>query len=260
MSPDVSVQSQVEPFFSPGRPDRPQGRTGILLLHGFTGSPVSMLPWAKHLAERGYAVSVPLLAGHGTTWQEMNKTTWAHWYDDAQQAFDKLRTEHDRVFVGGLSMGAALAINLAEDRGEEVSGLLLVNPGLTNTNPARHARHLIKHLVPSFPGIRNDIKKAGMDEGAYERTPLKAAASMMDAWKFLIRGLPKVHQPLLMFRSREDHVVDPASGRHVMGTVSTSDLTELVLEDSYHVATLDHDAPVIFEESVKFIERITAGS
>jgi carboxylesterase len=253
----VTVLPLAQPFHSDGHADTPQGRVGVLLCHGFTGSPYSMTPWAEHLAAKGYAVSAPRLPGHGTNWQELNATTWDDWYGELGRAFDELAAKVDRVFVGGLSMGAALALRLAEDRGDEVAGLLLVNPGLTNTHPARHVRHVLKHLVKTFPAIKNDIKKPGQDEVAYDETPLKAAASMMDAWQHVIRDLPRVTQPLVMFRSRVDHVVDPASGVHVMGKVSSRDVRERVLEDSYHVATLDNDAPAIFEESAEFIARVT---
>ena len=252
----MTVQPLAEPFATEGDATTPHGHTGVLLLHGFTGSTASMRPWGEYLAAHGYAVSAPRLPGHGTTWKDLNRTTWADWYAEAERAFDDLRSRCDRVVVAGLSMGGALALGLAEHRGDDVAGLVLVNPGLTNTHPARHVRHVVKHLVPSFPAIRNDIKKPGQDEHAYDRTPLKATASMMDAWKGLIRDLPQVTQPVLMFRSREDHVVDPGSGRLVMTRVSSTDLTERVLEDSYHVATLDNDAERIFEGSVAFIERV----
>jgi carboxylesterase len=252
----VTVQPHAEPFFVEGDTASSRGHVGVLLLHGLTGSTASMRPWGDYLAAQGYTVSAPRLPGHGTTWQELNTTRWADWYAEAERAFDDLRSRCDRVVVGGLSMGGALALGLAERRGDEVAGLVLVNPGLTNTNPARHVRHVLKHLVPSFPAIRNDIKKPGQDEHAYERTPLKAAASLMDAWPELIRDLPKVTQPVVMYRSREDHIVDPASGRHVMTRVSSTDLTEHVLENSYHVATLDNDAELVFEGSAAFIERV----
>ena len=80
---------------------------------------------------------------------------------------------------------------------------------------------------------------------------------MMTGWKALREDLPKVTQPLLMFRSAEDHVVDPSSARIIRGPVSSRDLTERMLENSYHVATLDNDAPSIFEESAQFIRRVT---
>jgi carboxylesterase len=116
---------------------------------------------------------------------------------------------------------------------------------------------VLKWLIPSFPGITNDIKKPGVEEHGYSRTPLKAAASMMLAWRSLRDDLPKVTQPLLVFRSAVDHVVDPSSADAIRGTVSSRDLTERVLENSYHVATLDNDAPEIFEESTQFIRRVT---
>jgi carboxylesterase len=252
----VTVQPFAEPFLAEGDAPSSRGRVGVLLLHGLTGSTASMRPWGEYLASQGYAVSAPRLPGHGTTWKDLNATRWNDWYAEAERAFDDLRSRCDRVVVGGLSMGGALALGLAEHRGDDVAGLVLVNPGLTNTHPARHVRHVLKHLVPAFPAIRNDIKKPGQDEHAYDRTPLKAVASMMDAWKDLIRDLPQVTQPVLMYRSREDHVVDPGSGKLVMNRVSSADLTEHVLENSYHVATLDHDADVIFEGTAAFIERV----
>lgn len=254
----MALAPHADPFYSDGTPDQAGRRIGVLLSHGFTGSPASIVPWGQYLAEQGYAVSVPLLPGHGTTWQDLNTTRWQDWCAGVEKEFDALSDRTDKVVVGGLSMGATLALQLAVSRGDDVAALVLVNPGITNTNPARHVRHVLKHLVPAFPAIKNDIKKPGQDEVAYDKTPLKAAASMMDAWKGLIRDLPKITQPLLMFRSREDHVVDPASGRYVMSRVSSRDLTERILENSYHVATLDNDAPQIFEESAAFIRRITA--
>jgi len=79
----VTVDPLAEPFFSQGDTDSPRGRIGVLLSHGFTGSPASMKPWADYLVAQGYAVSVPRLPGHGTTWREMNTTTWADWSGDA---------------------------------------------------------------------------------------------------------------------------------------------------------------------------------
>ena len=253
----MSIAPYAEPFYADAAPGPDGQRVGVLLSHGFTGSPKSMLPWGRHLAEQGYGVAVPRLPGHGTSWQELNKCRWADWYGEVQRAFDKLDANCDQVVVGGLSMGAALTLQLAAERGNDVAGLVLVNPGLSVDNPARHVRHAIKLVVPSIGAIRNDIKKPGQDEGAYERTPTRAAASMIDAWKGIIADLPKVTQPVLMFRSAEDHVVPPSSGLLVMTRVSSRDLTERILEHSYHVATLDNDAPMIFEESAEFVRRVT---
>jgi carboxylesterase len=254
----VSLDPLVEPFFADAVPDPRDGqRVGVLLVQGFTGSPASIVPWGRYLAERGLGVSVPRLPGHGTTWQQLNRTRWADWYGEVDRAFEKLRANHDQVVVGGLSMGGALVLQLAADRGRDVAGIVVVNPAVNMQRKDLLALPLLKHVVPSFPGITNDIKKPGADERGYPRTPLKAAHSMISAWKLLREDLPKVTQPLLMFRSVTDHVVDPSSAALVRGTVSSRDLTERMLENSYHVATLDNDAPTIFEESAQFVRRVT---
>ena len=107
------------------------------------------------------------------------------------------------------------------------------------------------------PRDGDGVPEPGQDEGAYDRTPTRAAASLIDAWKGVIADLPKVTQPLLMFRSAEDHVVPPSSGRIIMTTVSSRDVTERILGHSYHVATLDNDASLIQEESAEFTRRVT---
>jgi carboxylesterase len=254
----LPISPHAEPFYADATPTGADGqRIGVLLSHGFTGSPASMVPWGRHLAGLGYGVAVPRLPGHGTTWQELNKCRWADWYGEVQRAFEKLQANCDQVVVGGLSMGGGLVLQLAADRGRDVAGIVLVNPAVRTQRKDVLALPVLQHLVPSFPGITNDTQKPGVDEHGYTRTPLKAARSMMRGWKQVCRDLPKVTSPLLMFRSAEDHVVDPSSGRVILAAVSSRDLTERILEHSYHVATLDNDASLIQEESAEFVRRVT---
>jgi carboxylesterase len=251
------VSPEVEPFHA--APTTKDGRcVGVLLCHGFTGSPAAMVPWGRALAEQGYGVAVPRLPGHGTTWQELNRTGWGDWHAEVDRSFRELQELCDRVVVGGLSMGGALALELAAEHGPAVSGLVLVNPAVHTNRKDVLALPLLKHVVPSFPGITDDIKKPGVVEHGYDRTPLRAAHAMISAWKDVRAALPQVTQPLLLFRSAEDHLVDPSSARIILGSVSSRDVTERVLTDSYHVATLDNDAPTIFEESAAFIGRVTS--
>jgi carboxylesterase len=250
----LPVQAHAHPFAANGGP------VGVLLSHGFTGSPASMRPWAEFLASHDYTVRVPRLPGHGTTWQELNRSRWQDWYAEAESALDQLVSRCEKVVVAGLSMGGCLALRLAEQRCRDVSGVILVNPAVASANRQLHAVPVLKWLVASRPGIGDDIKKPGVEEYCYPRLPLKALHAMMRMWKVTREDLPKVTQPLLMFRSAEDHVVEPLSGRIIAQRVSSRDLRERVLEDSYHVATLDHDAPAIFEESLDFVRRVTAPS
>jgi carboxylesterase len=254
----MQLQPLAEPFSAAGEPDPSGQRVGVLLSHGFTGSPASMRPWAEHLRAQGFGVSVPRLPGHGTRWQDMQRTTWQDWYDEVTRAFEKLRSDHDKIVVAGLSMGGALALRLAADRAREIDGVVLVNPAVNIDRWDVKLLPVLKYVVPAMPGVANDIKKPGVDEHGYPRTPLKAAHSMLRGYKALCADLPKVTCPVLFFRSVEDHVVDPSSSRIIMGGLSSRDVTERMLEDSYHVATLDNDAPAIFEESAEFIRRVTA--
>lgn len=253
----MPIAPHAEPFYADARPDADGQRVGVLLSHGFTGAPASILPWGRHLAEQGYAVSVPRLPGHGTSWQECNRTAWADWYGEVERAYEKLAANCDQVVVGGLSMGGAMALRLAADRGREIAGIVVVNPAVNLARKDLLAVPVIQRFIPSFPGITDDIKKPGALEYGYDRTPLRALHSMLQGWKPLREDLPKVTQPLLMFRSAEDHVVDPSSAQIILTHVSSTDLTERILENSYHVATLDNDAPAIFEESTEFIRRVT---
>jgi carboxylesterase len=243
----------------PARPELTGGRRiGVLLSHGFTGSPYSMKPWGRALAEHGYAVEVPRLPGHGTTWQEMNRTGWEDWYAEVSRAFTRLRDASDAVVVGGLSMGGALVLQLASEHDAEISGVVLVNPAVATKRKDVKLLPVLKHVVPSFPAIANDIKKPGGDEYGYPKTPLKAANSMMSAWPGVVEGLPRITRPVLYLRSTEDHVVDELSEGIIRDRIGSSDLEWRDLPNSYHVATLDHDAELIFEESAAFISRVTA--
>jgi carboxylesterase len=253
----VPIDPAATPYSADSRPELTGGRrVGVLLSHGFTGSPASMRPWGEHLAALGYAVEVPRLPGHGTTWQEMNRTAWQDWYAEVSRAFEKLAETNDTVVVGGLSMGGALALRLAADRPTDVAGVIIVNPAVNLTRKDILALPVLKRLVPSFPGIANDIKKPGMDEHGYDKTPLRALHSQIQAWKPLRADLPKVTAPVLLFKSTIDHLVDPSSVGIIKRSVSSRDVTEVMLDDSYHVATLDNDAPTIFETSAEFVARV----
>jgi carboxylesterase len=252
----VSVHPLAEPFVADGDATSPHGRVGILLSHGFTGSPASMKPWAEHLARQGYAVSVPRLPGHGTTWQEMNKTTWADWYGELARAFEALSNQVDAVVVCGLSMGGGLALRLAADHPGRIAGLVLVNPAVRTDRKDVKLLPLLKLVIPAMPGIANDIKKTGVEEYGYTKTPLRAADSMFRAYKALVADLGRVTCPILLFRSTVDHVVDPSSSEAIRSMVSSTDVREEMLENSYHVATLDNDAQQIFDGSVAFVERV----
>ncbi len=243
----MPVQPGSEPFAYDG------GKVGALMVHGFTGSPYSMRPWGEYLAENGLAVLGPRLPGHGTRWQEMNLTRWQDWYGEVERGFDTLRGRCDQVFVMGLSMGGTLSLRLAEEKGDDLAGVVTVNASLLTLRKDAKILPFLAKFVPSVKAIGDDIKKPGVTEQAYDRTPLRAAASLAKLWRVTQADLGKITQPLLAFRSAEDHVVEPASGALLLSAVGSTDVREVILQNSYHVATLDNDAPFVFEESLAFV-------
>jgi carboxylesterase len=253
----MTITPGTEPFHFEGGP------TAVLLSHGFTGSPASIRPWGEYLHAQGFTVTCPLLPGHGTRWQDMAKTTWQEWYGELLRVFDDLAAHHERVFVGGLSMGGGLALRLAEERGPAVAGLMLVNPTVCRPQrldvPVLLALEKVKlfgaaaAVMPTVPGIKNDIKKPGQDELAYDDVPVKAALQLTKMQDVVRADLGRVTQPLIVFWSPEDHVVEPINTQTVMREVSSVRRTLVLLEESYHVATLDNDADTIFSDSADFL-------
>ncbi len=252
----MPIMAGAEPFAHDAPISESGSGVGVLVLHGFTGSPKSMRPWADHLAAEGLSVRLPRLPGHGTTWTDMSVTRWDDWLAEAGRAFDELAATCSDVFVAGLSMGGSLALRLAETKGAAVKGLVLVNPAVHTENKAFVALPVLKHVVPSLKGIGNDIAKPGQDEGSYDRVPLKALHSLTVGWAQIKADIASIDQPLLLFRSATDHVVEASNAAWVLSHVRSKDVEERVLPDSFHVATLDNDAPSIFAGSVDFIRRL----
>lgn len=229
---------------------------GVVLCHGYPSTPQSMRGWAEHLGAAGYSVRVPLLPGMGTHWKDLNATGWQDWYGELEVAYEQLARRCGTVFAAGLSMGGLLATKLAQEK-PALAGLVVVNPIYVHTNPALKILPLLQHVVPSLGGIAGDIKKPGVVELAYDRNPLKSMYSQTRLWKIVVEDLPHLRLPVLLFTSREDHVVPPVSWQTFLKKVGSPDVTHVVLENSYHVATMDNDAELIFEESVRFFERLT---
>jgi carboxylesterase len=248
---DVVAIADAEPFAADGGP------VGVVVRQGLTGTPATMRPWAEHLAAAGLSVRLPLLPGHGTSWQDTNRSRWPQWYGAIEQAYDELAARCETVFAVGLSMGGTLVTRLAEQKGSAIRGLVLVNPAFGTMRLDAKLAPYIAWAVRSRPSIGGDIKKPGVEEPADDRTPVLAFASLTKLWKLTVKDFAKVTAPILMFRSEVDHVVDPLSARLLKAGATSTTVDEVMLHDSYHVATLDNDAPRIFDGSLEFIRSLT---
>ncbi|MFQ6484203.1 alpha/beta hydrolase [Brachybacterium epidermidis] len=246
-------------FSELSRPWRARGhsnlRGALLLCHGFTGSPQSMRPWGEDHAGRGWEVELPLLPGHATDWRELARTRWQDWYGHVRGVAEELSAEHGPIAVGGLSMGGALSLLLAADPGlrGRIAALVLVNPGLS-LPPVAALSGLMAPFVPTLPGIASDIAAPGVSEEGYDRLPMRAVGELQGLFSQVRRSLDAVDVPVLLATSREDHTVPARDSRAIAAGVR-GPVERLPLLRSHHVATLDHDAPVLFDTSARFLDQ-----
>ena len=250
----MPIQPGAEEFRATG------GRTAVLVLHGFTGSPRSVRPWAEELSRAGLTVEVPRLPGHGTSWQELNRTRWEDWLAVADAALSRLRADGHDVVVAGLSAGGGLAVRLAQTRPDDVRGLALVNPSVRGDDPALLALPVLRWLLPSVGSIGNDIARPGVTEGAYSRTPLHATWSLTRLWRTVQADLALVRAPMIVFVSTVDNVVPRISTTSLVRGASSTDVTVVELTRSRHVATLDYEADLIVRRTVDFVRRVVPDS
>ena len=229
---------------------------GVLVLHGFTGSPPTVRSLAERCAEAGYSVELPRLPGHGTTVEDMMTTTWSDWSATAEEAFDALAQRCEKVAIVGLSMGGGLTAYVAERR-PEVAGCVFINPILT-LPPAELVEGLTQLLdagVESFESIGSDIKKEGGDGMAYDSTPLRPLKTLFEGIVGVNENLVRITAPSLLLTSREDHVVMWDNASDFVAKVS-GPVEQVWLEDSYHVATLDNDQELVESLTLDFLSRV----
>jgi carboxylesterase len=253
----------AEPWSSTGQ--GPEGRVGVLLVHGFTGNPLATRPLGQRLAAEGYCVEVPLLPGHGTSHRDLAKTRYADWANAVERVLDRLASTCDRVVLVGHSVGGTIALDLASRRPDDVDGVVVINPLLADREELLAKLAPVLALVlPFLPrdllGMpTNDLARPDVEEHAYALVSSKAAQS-------LIRQLPRVRtqlidltQPLLVVRSPQDHTVAPKSSLELMQLVGSGDVRELVCERSYHMPQLDFDAEEVEAAVAAFVGEFVPG-
>lgn len=220
------------------------GPTGVLVIHGFTGSPQSMRPIAEACAAAGHTVEMPRLPGHGTTVEDILTTSWADWSAHVEAAYSDLASRCDRVIVTGLSMGGALTLWLAS-RHPEIDGIAIINSaGRPDPGTIAGVKALVDSGQTTMDAVGNDIAKPGVVELAYDATPLPPLLSLLEAVASL--DLAAIRCPAVIVYSEQDHVVPPDTAAYIADSIS-SDATLVALAESYHVATLDHEAERIVE-------------
>lgn len=243
-----------------------RGDAGVLLAHGITGAPTEMKPLIRKLAASGFTVACPQLSGHCSTLKELRQTRWTDWYASLEASLQMLRTQCSSVFVGGLSMGALLALKLAADHPGEVDGVATLSATFFYDGwnvPRLRQRYLLPLLVysplrhfmsyhePAPYGIKDERIRniiaavyAGdstqmPEKYGYSEFPGDTIRETFRLIKSVKRDLTRITAPLLIVHSTEDDMASLENAKFLAAGVASSEVETFYVDDTYHVLTLD---------------------
>ena len=244
----INPQLEGDPFLLAG------GSTGVLLMHGLTATPAEVTRLGRNLHRAGFTVSGPLLPGHGQTPAALNRVRWQDWYQTAESAYTELAGRCKRVFVGGESTGALLALLLAA-RHPEVAGVLAYAPALDLNIPPlqKLALPLLSLFVPSLP--KTDLEGNTTWQG-YRVNPLKGVIQLLRLQGVTRRELPRVTQPLLVVQGRLDATIDQRSAERVYLGARSPDKALIYMEKSGHCVLLDPELPQVTLATLNFLYKV----
>ncbi|MBS0211901.1 MAG: alpha/beta fold hydrolase [Proteobacteria bacterium] len=263
-------------FFLPG------GRDGVLLIHGLTGTPAEMRFVGKGLHRAGFSVLGAQLAGHCGSEKDLLSTGWRDWYRSVTEAADRLSSQVDRMYVGGLSMGAVLALKLAADRPCQVAGLALYGTTFAYDGWTIPPIAKLSFLLPLAVRLGIGRNKKFMEKPPYgiksERVRQRIAGSMLagdsaagglpgNPWPSLAefyrlsarvrRKLDRVNAPCLVVHASNDDIASVRNA-HIVRERVGAEVETLLLHDSYHMVTVDQEHREVIARSADFFSRCTA--
>ena len=237
--------------------DKKNGHIGIVLVHGFTGSPAAMRPWAEFLNARGYSVRVPLLPGHGTKPVDLNQVEWPEWPAKVKAEIAELNKHCSKIFVAGLSMGGGTTLHVASELGDQLTGIILVNPMIHVRGISPALAFAVSRIVKFGKSVGNDIKRKGVTEYSYDKLPYRGIHQLLTMLKLTRAALPSIKVPMQLFHSVDDHTLPVSNTEIIMREIGSANKARIELLNSFHVATLDHDSDLIFTNSLTFIEGLS---
>ncbi len=261
----ASAYALRKPFFFAGSGAR--AHTGVLVVHGFSGTPFEVRPLGEALSRAGYTVYGPRLAGHADTAAALARSTYADWRASVRDAFSLLSGQVDRVCVCGLSLGGLLTLDLARTRGAEIAAIQVLAAPLWLTAPAEIAIAITRRLrrtprvtLPKVSGsdIADPVmrRRNNLSQGAVG-LPIPAVMSLRDFIDEVRRGLGQVKVPALLAHSRLDHTAPYACMATLAAELGSASIETLTLERSYHVLPIDLERAKLADTVLAHIARHT---
>jgi carboxylesterase len=257
----VTLLKGARPFFYPGN------RVGCLLIHGFTGTPFEVRWLGEHLNQQGYTVYGPRLAGHGTVPTDLARVAWREWNADVVAAYALLRSQCDRIFVAGLSMGGALAMLLASR--EQVDGVVAMSAPYHIVDWRKPFLPVAKLFIKTLPKGYDPQEVAAFEQHVmteqrkrgeaptghpnYKAWVIPAIPELSRLLDQVQAGLPHVTAPALLIHSKADKTVPFENLQLYHDAIGSADKHMLVLEKSSHSVAEDIEYPVVFEAVSNFI-------
>ena len=232
-------------------------QVGVLLVHGFTGSPASMRPWGEFLNSHGYTVRVPLLPGHGTKPEDLNKVKWEEWPAKVTFELSELQKTCDTIFLIGLSMGGSTVLNVSIANNDAITGLVLVNPMIHVRGIPVELAFFLSRLQKMRTSVGDDIKRPGVTEWGYDALPTRGVYQLLKMLRVTRKNLGQITVPVQLFHSVDDHTLPVSNTEIILKGLGSLSKNRIELVNSYHVATMDYDQELIFQNSLQFIEGLT---
>ncbi len=247
------------------------GKNAVLLIHGLSGSPFEMNYLAKKLNKAGFSVSVPCLAGHGSSLGDLSRASWQDWYKSILKSFYMLKETHNKVFISGICMGAVLALYAACELGDEVSGISLMSTTLFYDGwsipwyrifiPLAYytpLRYLYSYREKEPFGIKNTLLRKHVvrlmnEKGiAHAKIPFKSFHELLQFSKMVRKLMPKIEIPTLILHSLEDDTASIRNADYVEKNIGSESVRKILIDDCYHMITVDNKRELVSQENINF--------
>ena len=234
---------------------RLEGNNGkaVLLIHGYTGTPGELRPLGEYLNALGYTVLGVRLPGHGTSVDDLEKTTAEDWYREAARGAESLFEEFQEVFVAGLSMGGIMAIRVAASFPVKAAAIMSAPIFLPDKRIAFYP--ILKYFIRSLPKSKKHYGNMMKYNVSYETMPTKPLGSLFATIKKCKQEyLKKIKCPTIVLQSKVEHTVVPKSAQYIFDSLGTAEENKKLiwLEKSGHIISLDVEREFVFKEIADF--------